>query len=120
MRKIIKISESDLKRIVNRVITESISNTLDGREYQITPTGTIRIKNKNNDFVNVRLTTKLGDINLKSINKIGDGYNIVTKNGTSKEVETDYIKKLISFADKGTPNRIETGIMTPDIILKRV
>jgi hypothetical protein len=120
MKKIIRLSETDLKRIVKRIISESTANTLDGREYEITQYGTIKIKNKNNELVNVRLTTNMGDINLKSIYKVGDGYKVVTKNGTTKEVDSDYIKKLISFADKGTPNKIGTGFLTPTIILKKV
>jgi hypothetical protein len=122
MNKVIRLTESDLRRIVLRVIEESTTSTnnLLGRNYTINPDGTISIANNQNKLQKIRLYTKLGDMNIKNITPTSDGYRI-TGGKMSKNVGSDVIKKVISFVDTGSPNIIESGsFIEPDLKLKKV
>jgi hypothetical protein len=122
MNKVIRLTESDLRRIVLRVIEESTTSTnnLLGRNYTINTDGTISIANNQNKLQKIRLYTKLGDMNIKNITPTSDGYRI-TGGKMSKNVGSDVIKKVISFVDTGSPNIIESGsFIEPDLKLKKV
>ena len=122
MKKVIRLTESDLVRIVKKVIEESTSsyNNLLGRNFTINTDGTISIANNNNQLQKIRLFTKLGDMNIKKITPNSDGYTI-TGGKMSKDVGHDIIKKVIKFVDTGSPNVIESGsIVEPDLRLKKV
>ncbi len=122
MKKVIKLTESDLRRIVQRVIEESSNsaNTLLGRNFTINPDGTISIANNQNKLQKIRLYTKLGDMNIKNITPIGNGYTI-TGGKMSKDVDSDIIKKVINFVDTGSPSVIDSGsFIEPDLKLKKI
>jgi hypothetical protein len=122
MKKVIKLTESDLRRIVQRVIEESSNsaNTLLGRNFTINPDGTISIANNQNKLQKIRLYTKLGDMNIKNITPTGNGYTI-TGGKMSKDVDSDIIKKVINFVDTGSPSVIDSGsFIEPDLKLKKV
>lgn len=122
MKKVIRLTESDLVRIVKKVIEESTSsyNNLSGRNFRINTDGTISIANNNNQLQKIRLFTKLGDMNIKKITPNSNGYTI-TGGKMSKDVGHDIIKKVLKFVDTGSPNVIESGsIVEPDLRLKKV
>jgi hypothetical protein len=122
MKKVIKLTESDLRRIVQRVIEESSNstNTLLGRNFTINPDGTISIANNQNKLQKIRLYTKLGDMNIKNITPTGNGYTI-TGGKMSKDVDSNIIKKVINFVDTGSPSVIDSGsFIEPDLKLKKV
>jgi hypothetical protein len=122
MKKVIRLTESDLVRIVKKVIEESTSsyNNLLGRNFKINTDGTISIANNNNQLQKIRLFTKLGDMNIKKITPNSNGYTI-TGGKMSKDVGYDIIKKVLKFVDTGSPNVIESGsIVEPDLRLKKV
>ena len=122
MKKVIRLTESDLVRIVKKVIEESTSsyNNLLGRNFTINTDGTISIANNNNQLQKIRLFTKLGDMNIKKITPNSNGYTI-TGGKMSKDVGYDIIKKVLKFVDTGSPNVIESGsIVEPDLRLKKV
>jgi len=122
MKKVIRLTESDLVRIVKKVIEESTSsyNNLLGRNFKINTDGTISIANNNNQLQKIRLFTKLGNMNIKKITPNSNGYTI-TGGKMSKDVGYDIIKKVLKFVDTGSPNVIESGsIVEPDLRLKKV
>ena len=122
MKKVVKLTESDLRRIVQRVIEESTTSTnnLLGRNFTINSDGTISIANNQNKLQKIRLYTKLGDMNIKSITPTSNGYTI-TGGKMSKDVDSDIIKKVINFVDTGSPSVIESGsFIEPDLKLKKV
>jgi hypothetical protein len=122
MKKVIRLTESDLRRIVLRVIEESTTsaNNLLGRNYTINPDGTISIANNQNKLQKIRLYTKLGDMNIIKITPTSNGYKI-TGGKMSKDVDSDTVKKVINFVDTGSPSVIESGSwVEPDLKLKKV
>lgn len=122
MKKVIKLTESDLRRIVLRVIEESTTsaNNLLGRNFTINPDGTISIANSQNKLQKIRLYTKLGNMNIKNITPSSNGYTI-TGGKMSKDVDSDIIRKVINFVDTGSPSVIESGsFIEPDLKLKKV
>jgi len=122
MKKVVRLTESDLRRIVQRVIEESSNstNTLLGRNFTINPDGTISIANNQNKLQKIRLYTKLGDMNIKNITPTGNGYTI-TGGKMSKDVDSDIIKKVINFVDTGSPSVIDSGsFIEPDLKLKKI
>jgi hypothetical protein len=122
MKKVIRLTESDLRRIVLRVIEESTasSNNLLGRNFTINSDGTISIANNQNKLQKIRLYTKLGDMNIIKITPTSNGYKI-TGGKMSKDVDSDTVKKVINFVDTGSPSVIESGSwVEPDLKLKKV
>ena len=122
MKKVVKLTESDLRRIVQRVIEESTtsSNNLLGRNFTINSDGTISIANNQNKLQKIRLYTKLGDMNIKKITPTNNSYTI-TGGKMSKDVDLDVIKKVINFVDTGSPSVIESdSFIEPDLRLKKV
>jgi hypothetical protein len=122
MKKVIRLTESDLIRVIKRVIEETSapSNNLLGRKFAINPDGTVSISNNQNKLQKIRLYTKLGDMNIKNISPNSNGYTI-TGGKMSKDVGSDVIKKVINFVDTGSPSVIESGSMLePDLRLKKV
>ena len=83
MKKIIRLTESDLARIVKQVIVESSSGKIKDRSYKINSDGTVSIKNNSNLDKKIRFSVLGSDINIKDISKIGDNYQITSKNNTS-------------------------------------
>jgi hypothetical protein len=122
MKKVIILTESDLRRIVLRVIEETTTSTnnLLGRNFTINPDGTISIANNQNKLQKIRLYTKLGDMNIKKIAPNSNGYTI-TGGKMSKDVGSDTITKVLNFVDTGSPSVIESGsFIEPDLKLKKV
>ena len=122
MKKVIRLTEADLRKIVLRVIEESTTSTnnLLGRNYTINPDGTISIANNQNKLQKIRLYTKLGDMNIIKITPTSNGYSI-TGRKMSKDVGSDTVKKVINFVDTGSPSVIESGSwVEPDLKLKKV
>ena len=122
MKKVIKLTESDLRRIVQRVIEESTtsSNNLLGRNFTINSDGTISIADNQNKLQKIRLYSKLGDMNIKKITPTNNGYTI-TGGKMSKDVDLNVIKKVINFVDTGSPSVIESdSFIEPDLKLKKV
>ena len=121
MKKIIKLTESDLIRIVKKVISEGTTGTLKGRSYTINSDGTVSIKNSSGSSKKIRFSALGQDINLKDISKSGDNYLITSKNGTKKEVTPSQITDIISFVDgTKTETSISTGMLTPRLKLKKI
>jgi hypothetical protein len=121
MKKLIKLTESELIGIIKRVISEqSLVKSIEGRNYKINPDGTLNIQKSDKNFAKVRLTTKLGDINVVNISQCSGGYEIKGKSGNSKCVGSDKISEIINIVDSGKPGEIETGTFTPNIKVKFV
>lgn len=125
MKKIIKLTESDLTRIVEKVINETKilkeGSSIFGRNFVINSDGTVSISDRNGNLQKIRMTTKLGDINVIKIEPSNGGYNITGKSGITEFADNDKIKQVISFVDSNSPSEIESDSWKkPNLILKKV
>lgn len=120
MKKIVRLTEGELVRIVRKIILETKTGKLSGREYSINTDGTVSIKNSKNEYVKVRFSALDTDINVIDISKDEDEYTIKTKNGTKKNITNSQVTEIITFVD-GTKKikTIETGMFTPNIKLEK-
>lgn len=103
---------------VKTLITENID--VEGRKTIINSDGTVTINNYKEIPQRIRMSTKLGNINVVKIEPAGNGYNITGKSGRTEFIERSKIKQIISFVDKGTPSVIDSGSMIkPNVELKK-
>ena len=79
------------------------------------------IKNNSNLDKKIRFSVLGSDINIKDISKIGDNYQITSKNNTKKEVTSSQVTSIINFVDgKQIDTSISTGMITPSLKLKKI
>jgi hypothetical protein len=120
MRKII-ITENDIVKIVNKIIIESKTGVLSGREYKINDDGTLSIKNSKKEYIKIRFSALSTNINLVDITKENDEYVIKTKNGKKTNITQSQVKEIIYFVDSVVKTKeMETGMLTPKITLKKI
>jgi hypothetical protein len=120
MRKVIKLNESDLIRIVKTVLKESKSGKLEGRDFTINDDYTVSIANTKGDKQKIEFSGLGKKINVKDIKKQDNGYKITTLKDKTAELTTTQAKNVIKFVDSNkTESEIETGTFTPNIVLKR-
>jgi hypothetical protein len=120
MKRLIKLNESDLIRIVKKVLTESKSGKLEGREYSINDDYTVSIANSKGDKQKIEFSGLGRKINVKDIKKQDTGYLITTLKDKTAELTTTQAKNVIKFVDSNkTEDEIVTGTFTPNIVLKR-
>lgn len=121
MKKIIRLTESELINIVKRVINEGSTGTIGGRNFTINSDGTISIKNNSGSSKKIRFSALGQNINLKDISKSGSEYIITSKNGTEKEVSSEQVKSIVNFVDSTkVETSISTGMLTPSLKLQKV
>lgn len=125
MKKILRLSESDLIKIVKKIIKESTGPSkklsLLGRDVTINSDGTISILNKKNQPQKIRIKTSIGpEINVQNITPSENGFIIQGKK-MSKEVGIDVIEKVFKFPDTNSPTVIKSGdFYTPNLLLTKV
>lgn len=121
MKKIIRLTESDLVKIVKRVLTEGTTGKIEGRDFIVNSDYTVSISDSKGVKKKIKFSALSSKINIKDITKSGPNYIITSKNGTKKTVESDKIKKIINFVDSTkTETEISTGMLTPDLVLNKV
>lgn len=120
MKRLIKLNESDLIRIVKKVLIESKTGKLEGREYSINDDYTVSIANSKGDKQKIEFSGLGRKINVKDIKKQDDGYLITTLKDKTAELTATQAKNVIKFVDSNkTEDEIVTGTFTPNIVLKR-
>jgi len=120
MKRIIRLTESDLKRIVKTVLKESKSGKLEGRDFTINDDYTVSIANTKGDKQKIEFSGLGKKINVKDIKKQDTGYTITTLKDKTADLTTTQAKDVIKFVDSNkTESEIETGTFTPNIVLKR-
>jgi len=121
MKKIIRLTEQDLARIVRRVLTEGTTGKIEGRDFIVNSDYTVSISDIKGVKKKIGFSALGSKINIKDITKSGSDYIITSKNGTKKTIETAKIKKIINFVDsKETKTEISTGMLTPDLVLNKI
>ena len=145
MKKVIRLTESELSKLIQRIVsetTQSISGisspktSLGGpgdtvkikdqkgsdRSTKINQDGTISITSDSGQTKKVRLSTAIGDINVVKIEPTSGGYNITGKSGRTEKVDNSKIHQIINFVDsKSTTGEVDSGsFVKPDIQMKKV
>lgn len=121
MKKIIRLTESDLVRIVKRVISEGTSGKLEGRDFIINSDYTVSVADSKGVKKKVQFSALGSKINIKDIKKVGSEYIITSKNGTEKPIDVAKVKKIVTFVDSSqAQTEISTGMLSPDIVIKKI
>lgn len=116
----IKITENQLKNLTKEIISEDIFNKLEGRNFKINSDGTISIQDYKGGMPKIRISTKsFGNVNIEKIERDGDEYKLTTKKGLEKKISRNIVSKIIKFVDTNEPNVIDTGFMSPNLILNK-
>jgi hypothetical protein len=104
---------------VRPILTEEV--TVGGRALTINPDGTVTITDKSGRPTKVRMSTKLGDVNVVNIQPANGGYNITGKSGMTEFVNNNKIGQVIQFVDNNAPTEIDSGsMMKPNLLLRKV
>jgi len=108
MKKIIKLTESDLIRIVKRVLSESV--IINGATFSVNGDGTVSITT-NSKSAKIRFSKFYLDINVASIIKTNNGGCMVTsKNGTEKTLSKEDVKSVINFVESNSTSGSAGGV----------
>ena len=124
MTRIVRLTESDLTKLVSRIIkeVEETGPKLLGRDFNINSDYTISIQDKNNKYPKIKLLgNKFGmdfDINVKSIVQNGNNFTITTKKNNTYDLNNNTVAKIINFVDNDNPSKIDLGKAT--MVLKKV
>lgn len=124
MTRIVRLTESDLTKLVSRIIkeVEETGPKLLGRDFNINSDYTISIQDKNNKYPKIKLQgNKFGmdfDINVKSIVQNGNNFTITTKKNNTYDLNNNTVAKIINFVDNDNPSKIDLGKAT--MVLKKV
>jgi len=124
MKKLIRLTEKDLTKLVSRIIkeVEETKPKLLGRDFNINSDYTISIQDRNNKYPKIKLLgSKFGmdfDINVKSIVQNGNNFTITTKKNNTYDLNSNTVAKIINFVDNNNPSKIDLGKAT--MILKKV
>jgi hypothetical protein len=124
MKKLIRLSEKDLTKLVSRIIkeVEETKPKLLGRDFNINSDYTISIQDRNNKYPKIKLLgSKFGmdfDINVKSIVQNGNNFTITTKKNNTYDLNNNTVAKIINFVDNNNPSKIDLGKAT--MILKKI
>lgn len=101
------------------LVTEAVN--VGGRNATINPDGTVSITDKGGRPQKIRMSTKLGDVNVVNIQPASGGYNITGKSGMTEFVDNNKIGQVIQFVDNNTPAEIDSGsMMKPNLLLRKV
>lgn len=105
------ITESDLIRIVKKVLVEGSSIKLLGRTFIPNIDGSVTITNIKNKPVKIRFSKFYMDINISAIEPKSDGGCIVTaKSGTKKELTKSQVVEVIGFVDSSNTEATISGV----------
>jgi hypothetical protein len=106
MKKIIRLTESDLSRIVRRVINESV--VINNATFSVNGDGTVSIT-VDKKTAKIRFSKFYMDINVASLSKTSDGgCKVKSKNGTEKTLSKENVNSVINFV-KGSSTEGSTG-----------
>lgn len=112
-------SEKNTIREMYGLVTEAVN--VGGRSATINPDGTVSITDKSGRPQKIRMSTKLGDVNVVNIQPASGGFNITGKSGMTEFVDNNKIGKVIQFVDTNTPSEIDSGsMMKPNLLLRKV
>ena len=115
------IEDDDQTSVVRRVLSESPTGKINGRDYVINRDGTISIKNNSDKSIKIRFSGLSLAINIVDMTFSDNQYLITSKNGTQKEIDLDQTNDIIEFVD-GTKNEtsISSGMFLPSLVLKKI
>ena len=120
-KRIVRLTETNLINLIKRIISESTTGDIESRKYKINSDGTVSVTNMKSTYIKVRFKAMGSNINIADISKSGSDYKITTKNGTTKTIEKQQVKELISFVDSGSTTKdISTGMLSPSLTLIKV
>jgi hypothetical protein len=106
MKKIIRLTESDLSRIVRRVINESV--VINNATFSVNGDGTVSVT-VDKKTAKIRFSKLYININVASISKTSDGgCKVKAKNGVEKTLSKANVTSVINFA-KGSESEGSAG-----------
>lgn len=131
MKKVVKLTERQLAKIINKIINEASLTTLDtwaklnnvqGRQVLISSDGGIAITNRENKAVKIRFAGKVMftsiDINVGRVDETESGITITTKQSKRQTYLTpNHVSSLLAFVDNPKQSKMEfvdVSVKEPD------
>lgn len=131
MKKVVKLTERQLAKIINKIINEASLTTLDtwaklnnvqGRQVLISSDGGIAITNRENKAVKIRFAGKVMftsiDINVGRVDETESGITITTKQSKRQTYLTpNHVSTLLAFVDNPKQSKMEfvdVSVKEPD------
>jgi hypothetical protein len=106
--KIIRLTESDLARIVRRVISESV--VINNAKFSVNSDGTVSVT-VDKKTAKIRFSKFYVDINVASISKTSDGgCKVKAKNGVEKTLSKENVNSVISFVKGSSTDGSAGGV----------
>lgn len=123
MKKVIKLKESDLLRIVKKIILEQNLPSINygGRTISLSRNGDMIISDKTKKQKTVEFSYSMGKFNLKQINELSGG-DIEVCGKICKSIPKETVNEIIKFVDDPTKTEmvIKGGFIQPDIRVKKL
>lgn len=120
MKKII-ITENQLRKITESLLDES--SDIMGLKIKVNDDGTVSFYKKDGQKINIRFSTRYGNVNITNIIEKDGSYYITTiRIKEPQEINQDGVKKLIEYinAQQTEPVKILWNIKIGDLIAKKV
>ena len=120
MKKVVRLTERDLTRIVKKILNEDAN--VDGTLIRVNGTDTVTIGN-NKYKVTVDSPVYSGPVNIKEFRGPTDGwmgsyFTIITGKDQTKDFTEDDIKNLVSQSKQGAPSITRSGLLGKAIFTK--
>lgn len=106
--KIIRLTESDITRIVRRVISESV--VINNATFSVNSDGTVSVT-VDKKTAKIRFSKFYVNINVASISKTSDGgCKVKAKNGVEKTLSKENVNSVISFVKGSSTDGSAGGV----------